>query len=313
MHAVHPHMRPPLTPLRAPRALELQRQLLVPPPPQALQRRAQALQPPQPHQALPAQALQPRPLLQSATQPLSAQPLRTPRPHALPAPQPRPQHQLQQRQRAQGRQELQAAAGNAEPAAEAPAADYTADALRAQTRLAAHRRRARLDEERAAADDASGSDDDDNNADRGDILMIMRQVTVTDVAVVSPTAASHVATACLAQYNAAHKKDRAKHAKYRSRGRLAGRFVPLSIETYGTMGRPFTLLLVDLARRAAPPGLDAAERQQRFLMSAFQEISVALATGNGLTMRAGQRVLARASGRAVRAGMDIASDDVAHG
>ena len=61
--------------------------------------------------------------------------------------------------------------------------------------------------------------------------------------------------------------------------------MPLSVETYGTLGQPFMTLLTDLARRASPPGEGAAESQQRFLTAAFQEISVQLVRGNAMMLR----------------------------
>ena len=139
---------------------------------------------------------------------------------------------------------------------------------------------------------------------RGDVLMVMRELTITDVSVIAPTAPSHVRAAAV-QFGAADKRYCTKRIKYRKRGRLESTFVPLSVETYGTLGQPFMTLLADLARRASPPGKGAADSQQRLLTAAFQEASVQLVRGNAMMMRCAVKKLNRASGKALREGLDV--------
>ena len=49
----------------------------------------------------------------------------------------------------------------------------------------------------SAGQHGSDSDEPDDNADRGDVLMVMRELTITDVSVIAPTAPSHVRAAAV--------------------------------------------------------------------------------------------------------------------
>ena len=106
---------------------------------------------------------------------------------------------------------------------------------------------ARADAARVLANGSDSELEAEDKAERGDLLM--RELPVTDVSVIAPTAPSHVRAAAV-QCGAADKRDCTKRIKYRKRGNFASTFVPLSVETYGTLGQPFMTLLSDLARRA---------------------------------------------------------------
>ena len=94
-----------------------------------------------------------------------------------------------------------------------------------------------------AAQHGSDSDEADNKADRRDVLMVMRELSITDISVIAPRAPCHVRVASVQFSGAADKRDCTKRIKYRKRGLLASRFVPLSVVTYGMFGQPLKTLL----------------------------------------------------------------------
>ena len=121
--------------------------------------------------------------------------------------------------------------------------------------------------------------------DRGDILFLTEHVLMTDVSVIAPTAATYVLHAQRPR-GAAHQRDSEKRWKYSDlgRGAVSITFLPLSIETYGTIGAPFENLVRRLAR-AATSGADQEYQSQRFTVYAWQQLSCALIQGNAQMMR----------------------------
>ena len=142
---------------------------------------------------------------------------------------------------------------------------------------------------------------DDDAADcgkpgeRGDILAVLPDgLTALDVSFVYPVALSFVAAAASTPGAAAAARDKTKVTRYRRDQADAYRFVPLSHETFGRMGKPALKFLGGLADIAARSG---NVRKSRFVARALLELSCAAVRGNGLLMRWGQQRLARCSGR----------------
>ena len=139
------------------------------------------------------------------------------------------------------------------------------------------------------------------DGDRGDILLAMGAeggVTIADISIICPTAATCVANAARTTGYAAAHRDKHKKDKY-ARGPGAYTFVPLSAETHGRLGEPAMKLLRDLADRA---GFREARERASFVANALCELSVAMCQGNGIMFRAGLKNLARCSGTAFAAG-----------
>jgi hypothetical protein len=143
---------------------------------------------------------------------------------------------------------------------------------------------------------------------RGDILLVLPDgLTVADVSVVHPAAPTYVAAAAQTDGSAAAARDQLKRARYQSDDPAAYAFQPLSVETYGRMGKPAMQMLNTLASAAVNAGV---QLKGDFVTNALRELSVGLCRGNSVLYRRSLYVLARASGIAFRAGMDVPSADV---
>jgi nucleotide-binding universal stress UspA family protein len=143
---------------------------------------------------------------------------------------------------------------------------------------------------------------------RGDVLLVLPDaLTVTDISVVHPAAPTYVAGAAQTDGSAAAARDQLKRARYETEDPAAYAFTPFSVETYGRLGKPAMELLNTLATAATRGGADF---KGDFVTNALKEISVGLCRGNAILYRRSLYVLARTSGNAFRAGMDVPTADV---
>jgi hypothetical protein len=86
--------------------------------------------------------------------------------------------------------------------------------------------------------------------ERGDMLVVLPDegLVVTDVSVVHPAANSFFQRAAHGATATASARDAAKSRKYSGGGQVAGgSFTPLSMESYGRLGRPAMQLLQTMA------------------------------------------------------------------
>jgi hypothetical protein len=143
---------------------------------------------------------------------------------------------------------------------------------------------------------------------RGDILLVLADgITVADVSVVHPAAPTYVAAAAQTDGSAAAARDQLKRARYQSDDPAAYSFQPLSVETYGRLGKPAMQMLSTLASAATNAGV---RLRGDFTANALRELSVGLCRGNSVLYKRSLYALARASGVAFRAGMDVPTADV---
>ena len=144
------------------------------------------------------------------------------------------------------------------------------------------------------------SDGSGRTGERGDILFALHHaLTVADVSVIHPAAQTYARGAAAAAGSAAALRDRQKRTRYQQAFPGGYAFMPLSMESYGRMGKPAMELLNTLATQACASG---AFTKGDFVGSALRELSVGLCKGNGVMYRAGLKVLARCSGSAFISG-----------
>jgi hypothetical protein len=137
---------------------------------------------------------------------------------------------------------------------------------------------------------------------RGDILLALNEgLTVVDVSFIHPAATTYVRDAQTAG-GAAARRDREKEARYRSADPTGYKFVPVSVETYGRLGKPALQLLTSLASAAAANGV--VERD-RFVENAMRQLSITLRRGNGAMFSRCLGQTAKAAGACFRAGADV--------
>jgi len=142
---------------------------------------------------------------------------------------------------------------------------------------------------------------------RGDLLLVLPGgLTVADVSVIHPAAATYLQAARTAG-GAAAVRDQAKRAHYQSADPNGYAFTPLSTETFGRLGKPAMELLNSLATEATAGGVVCKDG---FVTNALRELSVSLCRGNGVLHRRCLGHLARVSGHAFRAGMPFPTADV---
>jgi hypothetical protein len=115
---------------------------------------------------------------------------------------------------------------------------------------------------------------------RGDIMMVMPDtMVVADVSVVHPAAPTYAAGAAAKNGAAVAAQDRTKCAHYMQAGDGdAYDLVPLSVESFGRLGKPAMCLLNALADVAASSG---GVWKSAFVTSAFRRLSVPLCRRNG--------------------------------
>jgi len=141
---------------------------------------------------------------------------------------------------------------------------------------------------------------------RGDILIAFTDgVAIADVSIVHPAGASYVKGAARQPGKAAAQRDAEKIAKYASADPNGYTFIPLSMESFGRLGKPAMQLLNRLATTAADSG---AVRKDTFVGGALRELSVGLAKGNACLFRHFLHNLARNNGAAFVPGADVPYD-----
>lgn len=142
---------------------------------------------------------------------------------------------------------------------------------------------------------------------RGDILLALPSaLTVVDVSVIHPCARTYVAAASRKEGSAAALRDQQKLDKYETADPHGYAFVPLSIETYGRLGKPAMQLLNTLGDRAAEGGAD----KSAFVTNALRRLSMALCRGNAVVYKRGLTVMARVSGEHFLEGMLVPSGEI---
>ena len=143
-------------------------------------------------------------------------------------------------------------------------------------------------------------------ASRGGVLYALAEgLTVVDVSIVHPAAATFARLAC-SPGGAAAKRDAEKRHKYLTTDPHGYTFVPLSHETFGRLGKPAMDLINTLASAAAESGV----YKEGFVINALRELSVSLCRGNGIMFRRGLMNMARVSGAAFREGLALPTADV---
>jgi hypothetical protein len=116
--------------------------------------------------------------------------------------------------------------------------------------------------------------------ERGDMLVVLPDegLVVTDMSVVHPAANSYFHRASHTAGAAASLRDASKFYKYGGGGQVAGgSFTPLSMESYGRLGRPAMQLLQTLAAATASSATaGSAVTTSSFVTGALRELGVAL-------------------------------------
>ena len=116
---------------------------------------------------------------------------------------------------------------------------------------------------------------------RGDVMAVLQAVMALDVSVIHPAAPSHARRASCVDGAAATERDDFKRRKYAGNG-CAEAFIPLSVETYGRLGKPAIRLVRTLAAAASVGGLLS---RSAFCAAAYTELSVALVKGQERVFR----------------------------
>jgi Reverse transcriptase (RNA-dependent DNA polymerase) len=142
---------------------------------------------------------------------------------------------------------------------------------------------------------------------RGDILLALPSaLTIVDVSVIHPCASAYVVAASRKEGSAAEVRDQQKRAKYERTDPHGYAFVPLSIETYGRLGKPAMQLLNTLGDKAAEGGAD----KSIFVANALRHLSIALCRGNAVIYKRSLTVMARLGGEQFLGGMLVPSSDI---
>ena len=111
---------------------------------------------------------------------------------------------------------------------------------------------------------------------RGDLLFSLEgEQCVGDVTVVHPGAITYCRVAATTDGGAAAVRDADKSSQYRRYGAGCYRFIPLTVETFGRLGKPFMDLVTDVASRATQHGNGTFTREQ-FVTGVLRELSVCL-------------------------------------
>ena len=106
--------------------------------------------------------------------------------------------------------------------------------------------------------------------------------------------------------SAAEVRDQQNGAKYERADPHGYAFIPLSIETYGRLGKPGMELLNKLGDRAAEGGADKSV----FVANALRHLSIALCRGNAVICKRSLTVMARLSGEKFLGGMLVPSGEI---
>jgi hypothetical protein len=132
-------------------------------------------------------------------------------------------------------------------------------------------------------------------------------LVVTDVSVIHPAANSYFHRAAHTAGAAASLRDASKFYKYGGGGQVAGgSFTPLSMESYGRLGRPAMQLLQTLAAAAVSSATAGSYvTTSSFVTGALRELGVALVKGNEVVCREALH----AGGTAARVGATVPTVD----
>jgi hypothetical protein len=142
---------------------------------------------------------------------------------------------------------------------------------------------------------------------RGDILLALPSaLTVADVSVIHPAAQTYRRAAAREAGSAAAERDRAKRSLYETADPHGYAFCPISIETFGRLGKPAMELLNTLAETAADGGV----LKETFVTTALRELSVGLCRGNAVLYKRGLKTMARVSGTAFQEGMLVPTGEI---
>jgi hypothetical protein len=129
------------------------------------------------------------------------------------------------------------------------------------------------------------------------------QQCVGDVPVIHPGSATYCAAASKTDGGAAAWWDADKTSQYRRYGAGCYRFVPLTVETCGRLGRPFMDLLTDVSSRASQHSNETFPREQ-FVSCLLRKLSVCLCRRNAAIERAVAGCFVRMSGGFYFPGLD---------
>ena len=147
----------------------------------------------------------------------------------------------------------------------------------------------------------------DREGSRGDILLALSgALTVADVSVVHPAAETYVQVAAREEGGAAAIRDQQKRTKYSTADPHGYAFIPLSMETFGRLGKPAMQLLNTLAETAADGGVS----KEGFVTNALHELSIGLCRGNAVLYKRSLTAMARVSGAAFQRGMLVPSGEI---
>jgi hypothetical protein len=137
---------------------------------------------------------------------------------------------------------------------------------------------------------------------RGDILFVLdAELCVADVSIIHPGASTYRQAAAATAGAAAAIRDTAKRAQYRTGELSAYRFVPLSAETFGRLGKPFMALLSQLGDLAVTRG-DGLLSKEQFVSGVIRELSVSLCKTNARLEHGVGGYFVKASGVCLRHG-----------
>ena len=178
-------------------------------------------------------------------------------------------------------------------------------------RQIAQRATVHTNEEPAVAAFEGGAEGMDGGLDgkRADITFTLgHRLALGDVSVIHPGASA------VGQHGtwhhpgaAAEHRDEEKREKYATAAIEGYDFYPLSVETYGWMGKPALALLDEIAEVAAASGTVS---KGLFKAMAIKQLSVALVKGNAMMYRACLSAFVEGSGRAPMYGDDLPSAEV---
>lgn len=143
---------------------------------------------------------------------------------------------------------------------------------------------------------------------RGDILFVLPEaVTVGDISVVHPAASTYVLGASRTDGSAAAARDRLKRDRYQTADPTGYAFTPISVESFGRLGKPAMELLSTLASIAAAGG--SVDRDM-FMTNALRELSIGLCRGTGFMCRCGVSHLAKVTGDAFMPGLTVPTAEI---
>ena len=139
-----------------------------------------------------------------------------------------------------------------------------------------------------------------------DVLPLQDALTVIDVLVVHPAAATYVNAAASAEGSAAAVRAQAKCVQYENSDPLDSAFVLWSTDTFGRLGKPAMAMLNKLAECALAGGVVFKDG---LVVNTFREISVRLCRGNCVLYKQSRYALACVSGKTFCADADKSTSD----